>query len=725
MIKRITSFLFLVFVAIAGFSQERYYSDVNLNLTGIALKQELATKIISTHTRYLSYSEIWNACQATDVNPNNSSEVLLIYGWENGSDTDVTNDRTRGINNFSGSSGDWNREHVYSRSLGNPNLGESGPGSDAHHLRPSDVQTNSSRGNRKFSDASGNAGATSETYTNPIDSSISAGWYPGDEWKGDVARMMMYMYLRYGDRCLPTNIGLGSSSSTPDNMIDLFLQWNVDDPVSDFEKQRNIYHENTTNPYAQGNRNPFIDNPRLATRIWGGPEAEDIWGIYTNSDTEAPTIPTNLVASNPTTFSIDISWSASTDNTAVTSYDVYVNGSLHTNTTTTSITISTLNSNSTYTFAVLAKDIADNSSALSSVISAKTLQDTTAPSVPKNIIISNETGTSFIVSWDAATDNTAVTSYPIFINGNFLANTSETTYTVTDLTISTAYVVQISAKDKVGNESALSSPVNATTTDGTTTTANELFFSEYIEGSSNNKALEIVNLTPTDIDLSSYSIKRQSNGGINGNEWEETGVLTLVGYTIESNTTFVIVNGSADEQLLSKADHIQPNASETNWGTPINFNGNDPVGLFKNNVLIDVIGTYNGGSSNFAKDKTIRRKSDVSQANTNFDLENEWDVFSKDTFSDIGTHSAIVLSTNRFSLDHFQFFPNPAGEVLKVRNNSDKTVTSIRIIDTLGKEVLFQKKPLKEINIQKLTKGMYLLQFEVEHHIYSSKFIKK
>ena len=60
-------------------------------------------------------------------------------------------------------------------------------------------------------------------------------------------------------------------------MINLFLQWNVEDPVSPFEDNRNTYHGNTTNASAQGNRNPFIDNPYLATVIWGGTAAENRW----------------------------------------------------------------------------------------------------------------------------------------------------------------------------------------------------------------------------------------------------------------------------------------------------------------------------------------------------------------------------------------------------------------------------------------------------------------
>lgn len=89
--------------------------------------------------------------------------------------------------------------------------------------------------------------------------------------------MMMYMYLRYENQCKPTFVGIGSSTNTPDDMIDLFLKWNAEDPISQIEIQRNEYLGNRSNTYGQGNRNPFIDNPYLATLIWGGPTAQNLW----------------------------------------------------------------------------------------------------------------------------------------------------------------------------------------------------------------------------------------------------------------------------------------------------------------------------------------------------------------------------------------------------------------------------------------------------------------
>jgi len=89
--------------------------------------------------------------------------------------------------------------------------------------------------------------------------------------------MIMYMYLRYGDQCLPEYVGEGIKQENTE-MLQLFLTWNSEDPVSEIEDQRNEFLES-----AYGNRNPFIDNPFLATKIWGGTPAEDRWNLQTDS----------------------------------------------------------------------------------------------------------------------------------------------------------------------------------------------------------------------------------------------------------------------------------------------------------------------------------------------------------------------------------------------------------------------------------------------------------
>jgi endonuclease I len=275
--KKLYTFACLLFsgfiFAQAGAPATPYYNGFNWTQTGMALKNALATKITNTHTNTLSYQECENALKIVDLDPADATHtnVLLIYGFSDNlcpASTADGDDHRRRNKNFDGggNSCQWNREHTYAKSLANPDLGESGPGADAHHIRASDVDRNGNRASEKFASGTGNS--------HDVNAST---WYPGDEWKGDIARMMMYMYLRYGTQCLPKNVGVGTTNSVDSNMINLFLDWNAEDPVSAVEDQRNTYLGNASNAYGQGNRNPFIDNPYLATVIWGGTVAENRW----------------------------------------------------------------------------------------------------------------------------------------------------------------------------------------------------------------------------------------------------------------------------------------------------------------------------------------------------------------------------------------------------------------------------------------------------------------
>ena len=386
MVKKLLLFIFITSTLIC-FSQEQYYYNVDLTLTGIQLKDELATKIISTHTRTLEYTsggpDVWDATKATDEYTANTDKVVLFYGWEESRDQDESNDRTRdkdlqdcgeNCDNFV-----WNREHVFPKSLANPVLDTDipGPATDAHHLRAADRTRNSARNNRKYGRGSGNSGFSTDTFSG-LSGANTPAWYPGDEWKGDAARIIMYMYLRYGTQCKPTFVAIGETNTIDPNMINLLLEWNAQDPVSIVEDQRNTYHGDANNTYGQGNRNPFIDNPYLATAIWGGQTAINRWGESQPTDTEAPTVPTNLVATNTTSTTVDLSWNASTDDTAVTSYQIYVDGEYFISSQSgTSLTLTGLTPETAYSFSVLATDLANNKSDLSDAVNTTTLEDST------------------------------------------------------------------------------------------------------------------------------------------------------------------------------------------------------------------------------------------------------------------------------------------------------------------------------------------------------------
>jgi len=286
------------------FAQQPYYSDVNLNLTGQDLYFELQGKIDQASNSF-TYGDVRDAVLISDEDTSNSNNVLLVYGY-NDSDGNCTTDRSRDKGDFGGSTCQWNREHVFARSNANPPMGNvdnntTGIGADPHNIRPSDQQMNNNKANKKFASGNGNAGNVG-----------SGDWYPGDEWKGDVARMIMYMYTRYGDRCLPSLTGVGSLQGSTE-MLQLFLQWNAEDPVTLFEDQRNDYFET-----LYGNRNPFIDNPFLATIIWGGTPAEDRWDLFSINEFNKASI---TIYPNPVTETLYYETSTTLD--AYSIYDVF------------------------------------------------------------------------------------------------------------------------------------------------------------------------------------------------------------------------------------------------------------------------------------------------------------------------------------------------------------------------------------------------------------------
>ena len=262
--KKILFIISFSALALVQAQMPKYYKSIHFNKKGNELKNELAQLIKSTHKNQLTYKELWKALAITDADPKNSKNVLMIYGYDDGA-REKNVHRSRDKKKSGGEKGLWSREHVYPKSLGQPNLGQTGPGADAHMLRPADVTRNTKRSNLPFIDGTGKASKRDQK-----------AWYPGNEWKGDIARIIMYMYVRYGNQAHPNRVAKSKNTYHKD-MPDLFLKWNAEDPVSKFEMQRNEYLGNLANTFGQGNRNPFIDNPYLATKIWGGPKAQNRW----------------------------------------------------------------------------------------------------------------------------------------------------------------------------------------------------------------------------------------------------------------------------------------------------------------------------------------------------------------------------------------------------------------------------------------------------------------
>jgi chitodextrinase len=177
----------------------------------------------------------------------------------------------------------------------------------------------------------------------------------------------------------------------------------------------------------------------------------------TTSDGLAPSVPSGLVSSNITKTGFRVTWTASTDNVAIRSYNVYRNGVYvaTVGASATSYNFSGLPFNETHSVRIMAIDTAGNKSAQSEALSEATTftPDPTPPSAPTNLASSNVSTTSFRVTWAAATDNVAVTFYNIYRNGAYVATVSGTTtsYNLTGLTADTPYSIVVRALDAERN----------------------------------------------------------------------------------------------------------------------------------------------------------------------------------------------------------------------------------------------------------------------------------
>lgn len=230
---------------------------------GTTLKGLLHSLLKNTHTTQYSYAALINQLPYTDEDPSNPENLVEIYtGW------------SVPKSSFGNETTDWNREHTWSKSHGD--FGDVAPaGTDLHHLRPCDGTVNMRKSNKDFAaggalyvDASPPAGYTGNTGCYDTDDS----WEPRDADKGDVARMIMYMAVRYegDDPNLSTDLELvdyvysdGGTQQPYYGKLATLLQWHAQDPPDPREQQRN---ERIAE--RQGNRNPFIDRPGYAARIW-------------------------------------------------------------------------------------------------------------------------------------------------------------------------------------------------------------------------------------------------------------------------------------------------------------------------------------------------------------------------------------------------------------------------------------------------------------------------
>ncbi len=237
-----------------------YYHGTE-NLEGDWLKNELH-EIIKDHDKYpytSSNTDVWDILRETDQDPQNSENVILIYSGFS----------TNGGQEYNEGKG-WEREHVWTKSHGKFGTTQ-GAGTDVHHLRPVKREFNGSDGkwDRDF-DEGGEDFLFEDDQTGCFVSDST--WAPIEKYRGDVARMMFYMAVRYEGTNGEPDLELVDWVYTKNHnkympvhgKLSILLKWHTDDPVDNWERRRNdIIYE-----HYQNNRNPFIDNPEFANKIW-------------------------------------------------------------------------------------------------------------------------------------------------------------------------------------------------------------------------------------------------------------------------------------------------------------------------------------------------------------------------------------------------------------------------------------------------------------------------
>jgi endonuclease I len=232
-----------------------YYADA-IGKTGRHLKSALHN-IVNDHVKHSYKKKVWEILQEIDEDPNNSDNVILIYS------------RRSQPKLPHGGQDNWNREHTWPSSFGFHHKETWPPYTDVHHLRASDATLNSTRGNLDFD----NGGQKTHSEA-PLVRYDNDSWEVPDEVKGDIARGLFYMAVRYegGKSNEPdleitddVNESLSGTNIPKIGKLSTLLEWHIQDIPSEQEKIRNdkIFK-------WQNNRNPFIDHPEWVAEIWGG-----------------------------------------------------------------------------------------------------------------------------------------------------------------------------------------------------------------------------------------------------------------------------------------------------------------------------------------------------------------------------------------------------------------------------------------------------------------------
>jgi len=599
-----------------------YYDGIT-GLTGYALKSKLHD-IISAKNINWHYGDLTNYYNQTDLDkyydygPSNTTILLDMYS-EIPTGPDAYEYTTANIIGSASAEGQgWNREHMMPQSTFYSNYPMY---SDLFYVVPTDARINQLRSNYPYgivgstiyytftnSSRIGNCAIPGITYTGRV-------YEPINEFKGDVARSLLYFAVRYEGKLGTFNFNNNANPASDTNPLDgteerafdpayiaMLLQWHQQDPVSQREIDRNnaVYG-------IQKNRNPFIDNPSWVNTIWGQ-----------TPDAVAPQTPTNLTVAQNSAYFATLSWTPST--------------------------------------------------------------------------------------------STDVIGYKIYQNGTLVGATKNSTFTADHLTPSTAYTFTVKAYDN-GYLLSPDSNTASVTTLASDVYAKDLMVTKYLEGTSNNKGIEITNKTGHPVNLSDYRLSIQFTSGTN---YYFVDPYELEG-TVQNNETFVVLNPDANFSCytINQAKFVTAAPQMT-------YSGSQYLELRYKSSTVDAIGVSGTNNSSVLGNVSLYRKSNITQPTTTFNI-SEWDSYASNYCQSLGTLAtaeAILAQNNEFKI-----YPNPVNDYVFV-NGKTENIKSAQILDLSGKVIYTEQNPFKNkkgISVQNLSTGSYLLK--IDDRIYQ--FIKK
>ena len=463
---------------------------------------------------------------------------------------------------------------------------------DLHHLVPSDASANMSKSNRMLGvveTVTFDNGVTKTGRTTIGDKTFSV-FEPHDDYKGDFARMYMYVVTCYQDYTwMSEGVNMFNTEAYPtlnEYAQDLLMTWHRQDPVSAKEINRNeVVYE------AQNNRNPFIDFPLLAEYLWG----DSIDCTFTAEVSEMPYLLTPSRGEK-----VDMG-TVMTGSSLI--HKLYVEGANLTK----NLTLSWRNN----------AGIALSTNTLSAQ------QAITGANVELRYTNVNHVGMlrdTLIISGGGLMQEVEL---PVELQGT----SSFIPLAPVDVTSTGAMLRWVAVPDAQSYQVQLYEGASAAT---------DLFISAYVEGSSYNKAIALYNGTGRSINLSDYALGRQHNGA-----GEFVDYWKLPNTTLKTGETYILVNSQCDnDELRGYADKLVP-SMET---SPINFNGNDAIALYHHQILIDVVGLY-GEAENWGKDMTLYRSYNTLGPSINYDVA-QWEQAPQDDFARLRSHRMTGVTNN-------------------------------------------------------------------------------